>query len=87
MTAAAFLESSRGRAVRILFSTAIDTMLHGHNRAALFFRVAHRSQQEAALAFNDYNLQVKKHPTAAFAHSGSIALYISPPAVCRAPRL
>jgi hypothetical protein len=51
MTAAAFLESSRGRAVRILFSTAIDTMLHGHNRAALFFRVAHRSQQEAALAF------------------------------------
>jgi hypothetical protein len=33
---------------------------NGTGWAAVFIRVAQRNQ-EAALAFNDYNLQVKKH--------------------------
>jgi hypothetical protein len=37
------------------------------------------SQQEAALAFNDYNLQVKKHPYSGAGRVWGLASELSPP--------
>jgi hypothetical protein len=56
---------------------------NGTGRAAVFIRVAQRNQ-EAALAFNDYNLQVKKHsyrgPCAPAESGGRL-----PSSACRLP--